>query len=371
VNPPGPLVISPNNPRYFTVGGTGQAVYLTGSHIWNNLHDGVGAGLACGGAPETNDYAAYLDFLEEHGHNFIRLWRWEHFRSQSPARDFHLCMTPQPWPRTGPGAAEDGKPKFNLSVFDPAYFDRLRFRVTEAAKRGIYVSVMLFDGWGLHLSPAPDNIRGHPFFAANNINGIGIGSGVDYQILPLRPAVRQIQKAYLRRVIDTVGDLPNVLYEVSNETSGVDAGSVELHGGVRLPGPFGDSTKWQYWVIGFVRDYEREQGYDQHPVGMTMQVPVAEQAKVNEPLLAGPADWISPGSEDPAHPADPQSPWFTDPPANDGTKVILTDTDHYAPGAGDALWAWKSFTRGHNPILMDYGIIDVVHPLDPSTGAAV
>jgi hypothetical protein len=32
------------------------------------------------------------------------------------------------------------------------------------------------------------------------------------------------------------------------------------------------------------------------------------------------------------------------------------------------LWAWKSFLRGHNPILMDYGIIDVVHPLDPSLG---
>lgn len=47
---------------------------------------------------------------------------------------------------------------------------------------------------------------------------------------------------------------------------------------------------------------------------------------------------------------------------------MITDTDHYAPGKGDALWAWKSFLRGHNPILMDFGIIDVVHPLDPSLG---
>jgi hypothetical protein len=57
-----------------------------------------------------------------------------------------------------------------------------------------------------------------------------------------------------------------------------------------------------------------------------------------------------------------------DPPASDGTKVVITDTDHYAPGLGDALWAWKSFLRGHNPILMDFGIIDVVNPLDPSLG---
>jgi hypothetical protein len=57
-----------------------------------------------------------------------------------------------------------------------------------------------------------------------------------------------------------------------------------------------------------------------------------------------------------------------DPRANDGTKVVITDTDHYAPGAGDALWAWKSFLRGHHPILMDYGIVDVANPLDPSLG---
>lgn len=40
---PGPLEVSTINPRYFTHRGdrTGQAVYLTGSHIWDNLHDGT------------------------------------------------------------------------------------------------------------------------------------------------------------------------------------------------------------------------------------------------------------------------------------------------------------------------------------------
>jgi hypothetical protein len=47
---------------------------------------------------------------------------------------------------------------------------------------------------------------------------------------------------------------------------------------------------------------------------------------------------------------------------------VLTDTDHYAAGRGDALWAWKSFLRGHHPILMDFGIINVTTPLDPSLG---
>src|SRR5207247_10130029 len=49
-------------------------------------------------------------------------------------------------------------------------------------------------------------------------------------------------------------------------------------------------------------------------------------------------------------------------------KVVLTDTDHYAAGRGDALWVWKSFLRGHHPMLMDFGIINVSSPLDPSLG---
>jgi hypothetical protein len=169
--------------------------------------------------------------------------------------------------------------------------------------------------------------------------------------------------------VDTVHDLPNVLYEVANESSGQDAESVQLPGMPPSPGPIGDSTRWQYWVIEFVRRYERQRGYDSHPIGMTAQFPVPDQAKVNDRLFNGPADWVSPGFDDVAHPGGAtRSRWFTDPPANDGTKVVITDTDHYAPGAGDALWAWKSFLRGHNPILMDFGIVDVVNPLDPALG---
>jgi hypothetical protein len=203
----GPLVISAVNPRYFTVatgnGADRKAIYLTGSHIWNNFHDGMGPGAECAARPESLDYRAYLQFLKEHGHNFIRLWRWEQFKSQAAGGNFHLCMTPQPWPRTGPGTASDGKPKFDLARFDPAYFDRLREYVTAAGQAGIYVAVMLFDGWALHLSPAPDHVAGHPCYAANNINGISITSIIDYQVLPLAPGVQKVHEAYIRQVVDT------------------------------------------------------------------------------------------------------------------------------------------------------------------------
>jgi hypothetical protein len=370
----GPLVVSEENPRYFQVAGYAdrRAVYLTGSHVWNNFQDGLGPGLDCAETPEQNDFSAYLKFLKDHGHNFIRLWRWEQFKSQAGG-SFHLCMTPQPWPRTGPGAAADGKPQFDLSRFDPAYFDRLRERVAAAGSQGIYVSVMLFDGFCLHLCPPPDNVAGHPFASGNNVNGVRIRSIVDYQVVPLDPHVRVLQEAYLRKVVDTVHDLPNVLYEVANESSGMNARSVRLPDGTVIPTRVGDSTGWQYWVIHFVREYEQQRGYDRHPIGMTMQFPVRDRTRVNEPLFNGPADWVSPGFDDEVFTAAPgggpsNTRWFTDPPANDGRKVVLTDTDHYSPEKADALWAWKSFLRGHNSVLMDYGIIDLVHPLDPALG---
>ena len=379
---PGPLVVCTANPRYFTVAsdspGEQKAVYLTGSHIWNNFHDGLGPGLACSEAPEQNDYSAYLTFLKEHGHNFIRLWRWEQFKSQAATANFHLCMTPQPWLRTGPGLATDGKPKFDLSRLDPHYFERLRDRVIAAGKEGMYVSVMLFDGFGLHLSQAPDHVEGHPFFAANNVNGIALTSINEYQVLPLDPAVQAFQEAYIRKVIDTVADLPNVLYEVANESVGgghVDRAFADVLGLPDTPS-WGDSTAWQYWVIEFVKQYEQQMSYLQHPIGMTMQFPVPDQTAVNAVLFNSPADWISPGDDEVFVPGEyPEneaersvSRWLTNPPEHTGSKVVLTDTDHYAAGRGDALWVWKSFLRGHNPILMDFGIINVGNPLDPALG---
>jgi len=376
----GPLMVSKVNPRYFTVTSETeeQAIYLTGSHIWNNFHDGMGPGADCSETPEVSDFDAYLAFLKEHNHNFIRLWRWEHFQSQAAGGGYHLCMTPQPWQRTGPGKAKDGKPKFNLGVFNDAYFTRLRERVMAAGKEGIYVDVMLFDGWALHLSPSPDHVEGHPFHERNNVNGVSIKSIVDYQVRPLDPRVQTFQEKYLHKVVDTLHDLPNVLWEVANESSGdgmVDQSFAQMLGFSEVP-VWGDSTEWQYWVIDAVKHYEQEQGYNPHPMGMTMQFPVADQTRVNDPLFKSNAEWISPGYDDeifaqgghPMAPGSPPSRWLASPPPNNGRKVVINDTDHYA-SAADGLWAWKSFLRGHHPILMDYGIIAGVNPPDPSAGS--
>ncbi len=317
----GPLRVSPDNPRYFA-DATGQAVYLCGSHVWNNLVD-----MGPSDPPAALDFTAYLDFLTRYGHNFIRLWTWEHVSWDTRANGRwgkpkpHQVM-PLPWLRTGPGEARDGKPKFDLTKFDPTYFQRLRDRVSEAARRGIYVSVMLFEGWAMQR--IPDAWQSHPFHPDNNINGLDgdlnrDGRGLEIHTLSQR-RVTQRQEAYVRKVIETVGDLDNVLYEISNENHPA-------------------STDWQYHMIRFVKQSESQRSR-QHPVGMTFQY----SGGSNKTLFESPADWISPN---------PQGGYRDNPPANDGRKVILVDTDHLWGIGGNRGWVWKSFLRGHNPIFMD------------------
>jgi len=70
--------------------------------------------------------------------------------------------------------ALDGKPKFDLNQFNQVYLDRLRQRVIQAGKRGMYVYVMLFDGWSVEIkSPSTHQPwKGHPFNLSNNVNGV-------------------------------------------------------------------------------------------------------------------------------------------------------------------------------------------------------
>lgn len=315
----GPLKIHPSNPRYFT-DGSGKVVYLTGSHTWSNFKD-----MGKSDPPPAFNYKAYLDFMQKYNHNFIRLWTWE-LAKYSYDKDFTYSV-PFPWPRVGPGIALDGKPKFDLTKLDEGYFDRLRARVLAAHNRGIYVSIMLFEGHGLHASLAPWCWDGHPFNINNNINGIngdpdGDGKGIESHTLQI-PAITKIQETYVRKVVDTVNDLDNVLYEVANES--------------------GDySTEWQYHVINYIHEYEKKKP-KQHPAGMTFQW-AKEQRGSNENLFKSPADWVSPN---------PDGGYRDNPPAADGSKVILNDTDHLWGIGGNQAWVWKNFCRGMNPLFMD------------------
>src|ERR1700722_14370010 len=138
----GVLRLNPDNPNYFT-DDSGKAVYLTGSHTWAVLQD-------INPDPSVHfDYEEYLEMMTKYHHNFIRFWYFEQALRGCWTRD-QIHFSPLPYSRTGPGLAGDGEPKFNLDTWNQAFFDRLRGRIIAAGRRGIYVSVMLFNGFSLN-----------------------------------------------------------------------------------------------------------------------------------------------------------------------------------------------------------------------------
>jgi hypothetical protein len=328
----GPLKKNNTNPRYFT-DNRGKAIYLTGSHTWENLQDMTSA------SDPVFDYKSYLDMMEKNNHNFMRMWAWEQAQ-MAPWSSEVIVVNPLPFARTGPGLANDQLPKFNLTKYNPEYFDRLRQRIIDAGKRGIYVSIMLFQGWSQDRidSKVGNPFPYQPYNVANNINKIGAPeTPEDYDDRPslhsmLIPAkLLLIQKAYVKKVILTVNDLDNVLYEIINE---------------------GGATEWQYHMINFIKETEATMP-KQHPVGMTHR---GDKKMTNQILFDSPADWISPNyTPYPWKLADSIriTSFKEDPPEADGTKVVINDTDHLWGHGGNHKWIWKSFLRGLNPIFMD------------------
>jgi len=316
----GPLRVSTDNRRYFA-DPAGHAVYLTGSEYWKTIQDNSPSN-----PPQTFDYSAFLDFLQSHNHNFTRLYMWEQARWSAETSDSHW-FSPTPYLRPGPGTAIDGEPKFDVTQLNPAYFARVRQRVIDAGARGIYVSVMLFNGWSLGTkggSTVGNPWLAHPFNAANNINGIdgdpnGDDHGFETQTLS-NSAITALQEAYVRAVVDAVNDLDNVIYEISNESEQ-------------------SADAWQYHMIDVIRSYEATKP-KQHPIGMTVPYPTTPPG-TNVDVMSSSADWVSRNGDVDA------------PDVADGSKVSLLDTDHVCGICGDPSWPWKSMMQGHNPLLMD------------------
>jgi len=317
-----PLRALSNNPNYFTDGG-GKAVYLTGSHTWNDFQD-----WGTDDAPQPFDFTAYLKMLVTHNHNFTLLWQTElpAFRGlpTKPSASPDFFVTPQPWQRTGPGPASDGKLKFDLTKFNQAYFDRLLDRVQQLNAAGIYAGVYLFSGeWLLRFRFAGD---GYPFTGSNNVNGIDDGGGTASVTMTAPNSMTAFQDAYVKKVVDTLNDQPNVLWIVSQEAP---------------PG----SEWWNSHLISLTRSYEAGKPL-QHPIGYGVLANNNDATIVNSD-----ADWIAPAAR-----ISPTASCGTGHPA---CKVNINDSDHSYFGMWNDSpqvnrnYFWINFTQGNQTLFMD------------------
>ena len=330
----GPLTVHSNNPRYFN-DGSGKAVYLSGHQIFVDVQDNPYDKEFTYNWQREIDWTWYLNFARERDMNFIRNWS---ILSTGAGASSRPLASPMPYLRvSGYGTANDGGNKFNLNHFNQGYFDRLRSRVIAAGERGIYVSIMLFEVYGF--SNYGDTLwQGNVFNGDNNMNGIDVDYNNDQWGMEFfytnDSEVLNLQKEYVRKVIDTVNDLDNIFYEIANELGNAD---------------------WQYDMINFVNSYQAGKP-KQHLVMMSGGGRIESggwSLMTKSKVVNSGSDCfaVSGGWAD----------YKTNPPVDNSGIPAFMDMDHIdagGPYCKSFETPWKAFTRGYHYILYDHPFED-------------
>jgi hypothetical protein len=225
-----PIQLHPDNPHYLLWRGRPTVLITSGEHYGAVLN-------------QAFDYAKYLKTLESLGFNLTRTFSGAYcepvgaFKIQNntlaPAKGQLIC----PWARSGEPGYANGGDKFDLTRWDPAYFERLRAFVGEAGRHGVVVEMVLFcpmyqdSMWKLS-----------PMNAANNVNGVGSMERTKVYTLK-HPKLLAVQDAMVRKIVNELKNFDNLYYEICNEA---------YFGGVTL--------EWQAHISRTIT--EAEAGFD-------------------------------------------------------------------------------------------------------------
>ena len=227
--------IDPSNPKYLLFRGKPLILLSASEHYGSVIN-------------RPFDFEKYLDDAQAHHMTMTRTFLL--FRELQSARNPSSPAKPEspdfiaPFPRTGPGKAMDGEPKYDLDQWNPEYFDRLHRFLDAASKRGIVVELTVFSNtyadhiWALN-----------PFRAANNLQGVANIDWEEYITLKDAELVRR-QSAYARKIVDETANYDNIYYEICNEPGG----GIENHA---TPA---DVDAWQTEMARVLRDEMRKLG---------------------------------------------------------------------------------------------------------------
>jgi hypothetical protein len=134
-----------------------------------------------------------------------------------------------PWARSGQGTAWDGLSKYDLTRYNPFYFERHREFAREAAKQGLIVFYDLYNTHNvLEIGPHWIDYAWRP---ANNINDTGLpeppplrvhgrsDEGNEFYSTSYAPLKAQ-HRAYILHTLDEMADQPNVIFGVAYQYAG-------------------------------------------------------------------------------------------------------------------------------------------------------
>jgi Family of unknown function (DUF6298)/Putative collagen-binding domain of a collagenase len=146
-----------------------------------------------------------------------------------------------PWARSGKGLAWDGLSRFDLTRYNPWYFERNREFARIAGEQGLIVYHNLYNTHDV-LEIGPHWID-YPWRPANNINDTGLPDPPPFQggytismdtvqptVTKLNvanqfysvdyPPLRKLHHDYIFHVLDELGDMPNVIFTVAYQYAG-------------------------------------------------------------------------------------------------------------------------------------------------------
>ena len=134
-----------------------------------------------------------------------------------------------PWARSGKGIAWDGLSKFDVSKYNPWYFEREREFAKNASEAGLMVFYDLYNTHNvLEIGPHWIDYAWRP---ANNINDTGLPEpppfkphgrndvGNEFYSTDYAP-LRELHRAYILHTLDELGDMPNVIFGIAYQYAG-------------------------------------------------------------------------------------------------------------------------------------------------------
>jgi hypothetical protein len=202
---PALLRVSARNPRYLEYRGRPLLLVSSAEHYGAVVN-------------RDFDFRPYLRELERHGLNQTRLWTGFYVEPPAAFNITNNTLAPAPnrylapWARSSAAGYANGGNKFDLSAWDPEFFTRLKRYLSEAARRGVIVEVVLFCPF------YEDSMwRLSPLHPDNNVNGLGVRM-TRQQVYELNdPKVVAFQDAYVRKIVTEVNQFDNLYFELVNE----------------------------------------------------------------------------------------------------------------------------------------------------------
>jgi hypothetical protein len=223
------LALHPENGHYFRFRSKPAVLVTSGEHYGAVLNRDI-------------DIIRYLDALKADGLNLTRAFSGAYMEQPGAFNIHDNTLAPAqgrllaPWARSDRPGYPGGGNTFDLSRWDPAYFERLRDFVTQAGRRGVVVELVLFCPY---YDESQWNIS--PLKASNNVNGVGDLPRTE--VLTLKNGgLLVVQDALVRKIAAELRGFDNLYYEICNEP---------YFGGVTL--------EWQRHIAQTIVEAEAEQ----------------------------------------------------------------------------------------------------------------